>query len=94
MSAGFYFEKNPPSALESFQVVVKGNGFLHARDVQQVLCSFRVNDTLTLSKNALIISISPLIIVRWRLEYTHTVSIHTRLEYTQNLLLKQSVCSC
>uniref|UniRef100_A0A8C6T0X9 ANTXR cell adhesion molecule 1b n=1 Tax=Neogobius melanostomus TaxID=47308 RepID=A0A8C6T0X9_9GOBI len=35
---------------ESFQVVVKGNGFLHARDVQKVLCSFRVNDTVTLMK--------------------------------------------
>lgn len=35
---------------ESFQVVVRGNGFLHARDVQKVLCSFRVNDTVTLSK--------------------------------------------
>uniref|UniRef100_A0A3P8SQ22 Anthrax toxin receptor 1 n=1 Tax=Amphiprion percula TaxID=161767 RepID=A0A3P8SQ22_AMPPE len=37
---------------ESFQVVVKGNGFLHARDVQKVLCSFRINDTMTLSKSA------------------------------------------
>uniref|UniRef100_A0A667X561 Anthrax toxin receptor 1 n=1 Tax=Myripristis murdjan TaxID=586833 RepID=A0A667X561_9TELE len=35
---------------ESFQVLVKGNGFLHARDVQKVLCSFRINDTVTLSK--------------------------------------------
>uniref|UniRef100_A0A669D4P7 Anthrax toxin receptor 1 n=1 Tax=Oreochromis niloticus TaxID=8128 RepID=A0A669D4P7_ORENI len=35
---------------ESFQVVVSGNGFLHARDVQKVLCSFRINDTVTLSK--------------------------------------------
>ncbi|KAM9392466.1 anthrax toxin receptor 1 [Pholidichthys leucotaenia] len=32
---------------ESFQVVVKGNGFLHARNVDKVLCSFRINDTLT-----------------------------------------------
>lgn len=36
---------------ESFQVVVRGNGFLHARDVQKVLCSFRVNDTVTLSES-------------------------------------------
>uniref|UniRef100_A0AAX7T8F8 Anthrax toxin receptor 1 n=1 Tax=Astatotilapia calliptera TaxID=8154 RepID=A0AAX7T8F8_ASTCA len=35
---------------ESFQVVVSGNGFLHARDVQKVLCSFWINDTVTLSK--------------------------------------------
>uniref|UniRef100_A0A3P8UGS1 Anthrax toxin receptor 1 n=1 Tax=Cynoglossus semilaevis TaxID=244447 RepID=A0A3P8UGS1_CYNSE len=33
---------------ESFQVVVKGNGFLHARDEQKVLCSFRINDTVTI----------------------------------------------
>ncbi|XP_062855403.1 anthrax toxin receptor 1 [Trichomycterus rosablanca] len=32
---------------ESFQVVVKGNGFLHARNVDKVLCSFKINDTLT-----------------------------------------------
>ncbi|KAM6954317.1 anthrax toxin receptor 1 [Aplochiton taeniatus] len=32
---------------ESFQVVVRGNGFLHARNVEKVLCSFRINDTLT-----------------------------------------------
>uniref|UniRef100_A0A8C2H902 ANTXR cell adhesion molecule 1a n=1 Tax=Cyprinus carpio TaxID=7962 RepID=A0A8C2H902_CYPCA len=32
---------------EAFQVVVRGNGFLHARNVDKVLCSFRINDTLT-----------------------------------------------
>uniref|UniRef100_A0A8C4GKJ0 Anthrax toxin receptor 1 n=1 Tax=Dicentrarchus labrax TaxID=13489 RepID=A0A8C4GKJ0_DICLA len=40
---------------ESFQVVVKGNGFLHARDVQKVLCSFRINDTVTLMKRPLVV---------------------------------------
>ena len=35
---------------ESFQVVVRGNGFLHARNTEQVLCSFKVNDTLTISE--------------------------------------------
>ncbi|KAM8828796.1 anthrax toxin receptor 1 [Spinachia spinachia] len=40
---------------ESFQVVVKGNGFLHARDVQMVLCSFRINDTVTLMKRPLVV---------------------------------------
>uniref|UniRef100_A0A8C6P9J5 Anthrax toxin receptor 1 n=1 Tax=Nothobranchius furzeri TaxID=105023 RepID=A0A8C6P9J5_NOTFU len=35
---------------ETFQVVVRGNGFLHARDEQQVLCSFRINDTVTFSE--------------------------------------------
>ncbi|XP_076006754.1 anthrax toxin receptor 1 [Genypterus blacodes] len=32
---------------ESFQVVVRGNGFLHARNVDKVLCSFRINETVT-----------------------------------------------
>ncbi|XP_024131298.1 anthrax toxin receptor 1 [Oryzias melastigma] len=32
---------------ESFQVVVRGNGFLHTRNVDKVLCSFRINDTST-----------------------------------------------
>lgn len=36
--------------IEAFQVVVRGNGFLHARNVDKVLCSFRINDTLTRSK--------------------------------------------
>lgn len=35
---------------ETFQVVVRGNGFLHARDINQVLCSFKINDTFTVSK--------------------------------------------
>lgn len=36
---------------EAFQVVVSGNGFLHARNVEQILCSFRINDTVTMSKS-------------------------------------------
>ncbi|KAG7512493.1 anthrax toxin receptor 1-like [Solea senegalensis] len=40
---------------ESFQVVVKGNGFLHARDEQKVLCSFRINDTVTMMKRPLVV---------------------------------------
>ncbi|XP_072227448.1 anthrax toxin receptor 1-like isoform X2 [Leuresthes tenuis] len=40
---------------ENFQVVVRGNGFLHARDVQKVLCSFRINDTVTLMKRPLVV---------------------------------------
>uniref|UniRef100_A0A3B3T6F2 Anthrax toxin receptor 1 n=1 Tax=Paramormyrops kingsleyae TaxID=1676925 RepID=A0A3B3T6F2_9TELE len=36
----------------SFQVVLRGNGFSHARDTEQVLCSFKVNDTITLEKPA------------------------------------------
>ncbi|XP_049595016.1 anthrax toxin receptor 1 [Syngnathus scovelli] len=40
---------------ESFQVVIKGNGFFHARDVQKVLCSFRINDTVTIMKRPLVV---------------------------------------
>ncbi|XP_037536444.1 anthrax toxin receptor 1 [Nematolebias whitei] len=40
---------------ESFQVVVRGNGFLHARNVDKVLCSFRINDTLTKMMKPLIV---------------------------------------
>ncbi|XP_030623971.1 LOW QUALITY PROTEIN: anthrax toxin receptor 1 [Chanos chanos] len=40
---------------ESFEVVVRGNGFLHARNVERVLCSFRINDTLTLMKRPLVV---------------------------------------
>uniref|UniRef100_A0A3B5LYI8 Anthrax toxin receptor C-terminal domain-containing protein n=1 Tax=Xiphophorus couchianus TaxID=32473 RepID=A0A3B5LYI8_9TELE len=32
-------------APKRFQVVVRGNGFLHARNINQVLCSFKLNDT-------------------------------------------------
>uniref|UniRef100_A0A674NJM1 ANTXR cell adhesion molecule 1c n=1 Tax=Takifugu rubripes TaxID=31033 RepID=A0A674NJM1_TAKRU len=35
---------------ETFQVVVRGNGFLHARDIDQVLCSFKINDTFTVNE--------------------------------------------
>uniref|UniRef100_A0A670J0Q2 Anthrax toxin receptor 1 n=1 Tax=Podarcis muralis TaxID=64176 RepID=A0A670J0Q2_PODMU len=35
---------------ESFQVVVTGNGFRHARNVDRVLCSFRINETVTLNE--------------------------------------------
>uniref|UniRef100_A0A8C5AVM9 VWFA domain-containing protein n=1 Tax=Gadus morhua TaxID=8049 RepID=A0A8C5AVM9_GADMO len=40
---------------ESFQVVVRGNGFLHARNVDKVLCSYRINDTLTKMEKPLIV---------------------------------------
>uniref|UniRef100_A0A3Q1JIS6 Anthrax toxin receptor 1 n=1 Tax=Anabas testudineus TaxID=64144 RepID=A0A3Q1JIS6_ANATE len=38
-------EPSSVCAGESFQVVVRGNGFLHARNINQVLCSFKLNDT-------------------------------------------------
>ncbi|XP_065103764.1 anthrax toxin receptor 1 [Paramisgurnus dabryanus] len=40
---------------EAFQVVVRGNGFHHARNVDKVLCSFRINDTLTRMVKPLIV---------------------------------------
>ncbi|XP_058869523.1 anthrax toxin receptor 1-like [Acipenser ruthenus] len=40
---------------ESFQVVVHGNGFLHARNVEKVLCSFRINDSVTLMEKPLVV---------------------------------------
>ncbi|XP_034753943.1 anthrax toxin receptor 1 [Etheostoma cragini] len=43
-------EPSSVCAGESFQVVVRGNGFLHARNIEQVLCSFKLNDTLTVDE--------------------------------------------
>uniref|UniRef100_A0A4W3HWS2 ANTXR cell adhesion molecule 1 n=1 Tax=Callorhinchus milii TaxID=7868 RepID=A0A4W3HWS2_CALMI len=40
---------------EVFQVVVKGNGFSHARNVDKVLCSFKINDTFTLTQKPLVV---------------------------------------
>ncbi|KAM9744156.1 anthrax toxin receptor 1 isoform 1-T1 [Menidia menidia] len=40
---------------ESFEVVVRGNGFLHTRNVDRVLCSFRINDTLTKMMKPLVV---------------------------------------
>ncbi|XP_004072716.1 anthrax toxin receptor 1 isoform X2 [Oryzias latipes] len=46
---------------ESFQVVVRGNGFLHTRNVNKVLCSFRINDTSTKTMKPLIVEDSYLL---------------------------------
>uniref|UniRef100_A0A8D3CWL7 ANTXR cell adhesion molecule 1c n=1 Tax=Scophthalmus maximus TaxID=52904 RepID=A0A8D3CWL7_SCOMX len=43
-------EPSSVCAGESFQVVVRGNGFLHARNIDQVLCSFKINDTITINE--------------------------------------------
>uniref|UniRef100_A0A673GQG9 Anthrax toxin receptor 1 n=1 Tax=Sinocyclocheilus rhinocerous TaxID=307959 RepID=A0A673GQG9_9TELE len=43
-------EPSSVCAGESFQVVVRGNGFRHARNIDQVLCSFKINDTVTLNE--------------------------------------------
>uniref|UniRef100_A0A8C1K261 Anthrax toxin receptor 1 n=1 Tax=Cyprinus carpio TaxID=7962 RepID=A0A8C1K261_CYPCA len=40
---------------ETFEAVVRGNGFLHARDVNRILCSFRINNTLTVMKRPLVV---------------------------------------
>ncbi|XP_074814663.1 anthrax toxin receptor-like isoform X2 [Natator depressus] len=40
---------------ESFQVVVRGNGFYHARNIDQVLCSFKINDTITINEKPTIV---------------------------------------
>ncbi|CAH2274763.1 anthrax toxin receptor 1 [Pelobates cultripes] len=39
----------------SFQVVVKGNGFRFARNVDRVLCSFRINETSVMNKKPLVV---------------------------------------
>ncbi|KAM4598901.1 anthrax toxin receptor 1 [Fundulus diaphanus] len=43
-------EPSSVCAGERFQVVVRGNGFLHARNINQVLCSFKLNDTQTVDE--------------------------------------------
>ncbi|KAM6306205.1 anthrax toxin receptor-like [Aegotheles albertisi] len=43
-------EPSSVCAGESFQVVVRGNGFYHARNINQVLCSFKLNDSLTINE--------------------------------------------
>uniref|UniRef100_A0A8B9LID2 Anthrax toxin receptor 1 n=1 Tax=Astyanax mexicanus TaxID=7994 RepID=A0A8B9LID2_ASTMX len=43
-------EPSSVCAGESFQVVVRGNGFLYARNINQVLCSFKINDTVTVDE--------------------------------------------
>ncbi|XP_017574367.2 anthrax toxin receptor 1 isoform X2 [Pygocentrus nattereri] len=40
---------------ESFEVVVRGNGFLSTRDASRVLCSFHINDTITVMKRPLLV---------------------------------------
>lgn len=43
-------EPSSVCAGERFQVVVRGNGFLHARNIDQVLCSFKINETHTVDE--------------------------------------------
>ncbi|XP_074475342.1 anthrax toxin receptor 1 [Sebastes fasciatus] len=48
-------EPSSACAGESFQVVVRGNGFLHARNINQVLCSFKINDTITVNEKPAVV---------------------------------------
>ncbi|XP_026997984.1 anthrax toxin receptor 1 isoform X2 [Tachysurus fulvidraco] len=43
-------EPSSVCAGEEFQVVVRGRGFLYARNINQVLCSFKINDTVTVNE--------------------------------------------
>lgn len=65
---------------ESFQVVVTGNGFLHARNVDKVLCSFRINDTVTKSKST---------ITNQNVSYTHHTLWVTRSYRAGNSVVLQ-----
>ncbi|XP_007902781.1 anthrax toxin receptor 1 [Callorhinchus milii] len=48
-------EPSSVCAGESFQVVVRGNGFSHARNTDQVLCSFKINETETITEKPLVV---------------------------------------
>ncbi|NWJ11108.1 ANTR1 protein, partial [Crypturellus undulatus] len=48
-------EPSSVCAGESFQVVVRGNGFYHARNIDQVLCSFKLNDSITINEKPTIV---------------------------------------
>nr|XP_009676175.1 PREDICTED: anthrax toxin receptor-like isoform X3 [Struthio camelus australis] len=48
-------EPSSVCAGESFQVVVRGNGFYHARNIDQVLCSFKLNDSLTINEKPTVV---------------------------------------
>ncbi|NXX90249.1 ANTR1 protein, partial [Centropus bengalensis] len=48
-------EPSSVCAGESFQVVVRGNGFYHARNIDQVLCSFKLNDSITINEKPTLI---------------------------------------
>lgn len=48
-------EPSSVCAGESYQVVVRGNGFSHARNVDQVLCSFKINDTEVITEKPLVV---------------------------------------
>ncbi|XP_015267829.1 PREDICTED: anthrax toxin receptor 1-like, partial [Gekko japonicus] len=60
VTGGFYalrgtIDSNFLLFAESYQVVVKGNGFYHARNPEQVLCSFKINSTVTLNEKPTVV---------------------------------------
>ncbi|KAF7238652.1 Anthrax toxin receptor 1 [Varanus komodoensis] len=48
-------EPSSVCAGESYQVVVKGNGFYYARNIDQVLCSFKINNTVTFNERPTVV---------------------------------------
>ncbi|XP_078386830.1 anthrax toxin receptor 1 isoform X1 [Cetorhinus maximus] len=48
-------EPSSVCAGESYQVVVRGNGFSRARSTDQVLCSFKINDTEIITEKPLVV---------------------------------------
>ncbi|XP_069741762.1 anthrax toxin receptor 1-like isoform X2 [Narcine bancroftii] len=48
-------EPSSVCAGESYQVVVRGNGFSHARSADQVLCSFMLNNTEVITEKPLVV---------------------------------------
>ncbi|XP_059496254.1 anthrax toxin receptor 1-like isoform X1 [Stegostoma tigrinum] len=48
-------EPSSVCAGESYQVVVRGNGFSRARNADQVLCSFKINDTEIITEKPLVV---------------------------------------
>ncbi|KAM9804015.1 anthrax toxin receptor 1 [Neosynchiropus ocellatus] len=79
-------EPSSVCAGDSFQVVVRGNGFLHARDTNQVFCSFKLNDTHTVDErparieNTILLCTAPVVEEVGRVIYLQ-VSMNEGLSY-------------
>ncbi|XP_016132436.1 anthrax toxin receptor 1 isoform X2 [Sinocyclocheilus grahami] len=91
-------EPSSVCAGDSFQVVVRGNGFLHARNINQVLCSFRVNDTATLNErpvsveDTLLLCPAPIINEAGKVIYLQ-VSMNEGLSYiTSSVYISTTEC--
>ncbi|XP_026164464.1 anthrax toxin receptor 1 isoform X2 [Mastacembelus armatus] len=92
-------EPSSVCAGESFQVVVRGNGFLHARNIDHVLCSFKLNDTHTIDErpagieDTLLLCPAPVIEEVGRVIYLQ-VSMNEGLSYiTSSVHITTSECS-